>query len=124
MPMLIALALACGPQELRFTTSVEGCRDITFEADADPTLEYSAVDPVQVWLNGVWLPEDSVLDATVTADRGVISVDETWSEGASEEDFCLAPTVTFEGAAAGRYEVFWYRDGASVAYDSVVFEVE
>jgi hypothetical protein len=124
MPVLLTLLLACGPQELQFATSVEGCKDITFDEGGDPTLEYSASEPVQVWLNGVWLPEDSVLDASVTTDGDIIEVSESWSEGTSEDVFCLAPTVTFEDAGSGRYEVFWFRDGASVAYDSVVFEVE
>lgn len=124
MPVLLTLLLGCGPQELQFTTSVEGCRDVSFDQEADPSLEYSAEDPVQVWLNGVWLPEDSVLDASVSTDGSIIEVSESWTEGSSEDVFCLAPTVTFEDAGSGRYEVFWYRDGASVAYDSVVFEVE
>lgn len=124
MPILLTLLLACGPQELQFVTSVEGCQDISFDETADPTLEYSAEEPVAVWLNGVWLPQDSVLDASVSTDGGIISVTEAWSEGTSEDTFCFAPTVTFEDAGSGRYEVFWYRDGQDVAYDSVVFEVE
>ncbi len=124
MPILLTLLFACGPSELQFATSVEGCKDISFDDDADPTLEYSAADPVQVWMNGVWLPEDSVLDASVSTDGGIIEVTESWSEGSSEDIFCLAPTVTFEDAGSGRFEVFWFRDGSSVAYDSVVFEVE
>jgi len=124
MPILLSLLLACGPQPLEFTTSVEGCRDVSFDEAADPTLDYSVDDPVQVWLNGVWLPDDSVLDASVSYEDGIIVVSEAWTEGTSATTFCFAPTVTFEDAGSGRYEVFWYRDGQDIAFDSVVFEVE
>lgn len=124
MPILLSLLFACGPQPLEFTTSVEGCRDVSFDEAAEPTLDYSVDAPVQVWLNGVWLPDDSVLDASVSYEDGIIAVSEAWTEGTSETTFCFAPTVTFEGAGSGRYEVFWYRDGQDIAFDSVVFEVE
>ena len=124
MPILLSLLLACGPQPLEFTTTVEGCRNVSFDETVEPTLDYSVDEPVQVWLNGVWLPEDSVLDASVSYEDGIIAVREAWTAGTSGDTFCFAPTVTFEDADTGRYEVFWYRDGLDIAFDSVVFEVE
>ena len=124
MPILLSLVLACAPQALEFSTSVEGCRDVSFDETVEPTLDYSLDEPVQVWLNGVWLPEDSVLDATVSYEDGIIAVREAWTEGAAADPFCFAPTVTFDDAGSGRYEVFWYRNGQDIAFDSVVFEVE
>ena len=124
MPIILSLFFACGPQPLEFTTSVEGCQDVEFDQTVEPTLEYSVGDPVRVWLNGVWLPQDSVLDASVSSENGIIAVSEAWTEGTSEDTFCFAPTVTFQDAGAGRYEVFWYRDGDDIAFDSIVFEVE
>ena len=124
MILILATMLACKPQPLTFVTSAEGCQSINFDERGDPTLESSVDDPVQVWLNGVWLPDDSVLSAEVTADGDLISVVENWEEGESLTELCFAPTVTFEGAEAGRFEVFWYRGDADIAYDSVVLTVE
>ena len=89
MPIILSLLFACGPQPLEFATSVEGCQDVEFDQTAEPTLEYSAEDPVQVWLNGVWLPQDSVLDASVSSEDGIIAVSEAWTEGASKTPSAL-----------------------------------
>ncbi len=126
MPFLLpALLLGCAPQTLTFVLSEGDCTDVDFNTREDPVLVHDISDAGDiVYLNYVWLPDDSEMNGEVTSDGRRIDVREAWIEGSSDTEACFAPTLTLEDPPKGQYQVFWFRDDSDIAYDSVLFEIE
>jgi hypothetical protein len=127
LALFAVLALGCGPQELRVSSTAEGCTDYDPASPPAEAIEV-AVDANYVRVSHVPVYEncDGEFTPEVDTDGDVITVREYWTlpDDAGTCETCFEPTVTLKDPDAGKYELSWYVGDGEIPLDTVAFEVE
>lgn len=125
MTFALLLLAACGG-EVTLTPGQDGCTDYDFDNPAESEVGFEVSGSSgRVWRNYALLEQTGLLfDPIIDVSGNTVSVYEQWAGGESDDAFCYAPYVAFEGLE-GKMTVDWYlADGDTVPFDSVEIEGE
>ncbi len=126
MTLALLLLAACTGQ-VTLTPGQDGCTDYDFANPADSTIEseVSADGSGRVWRTYAVQEQTGLFfDPEIVVGGSVVEVYEKWTGGETDDAFCYAPWVAFEGLS-GKMTVEWYLEpGDGVPFDSVDVEAK
>jgi hypothetical protein len=117
--------VVCGG-EVTLKPGQDGCTDYDFDNPAESEVDFEvAGGSGRVFRTYALLEQTGLLfDPVIDVGGNTVSVYERWTGGESDDAFCYAPYVAFEGLE-GKLTVDWFlADGDTVPYDSVEIEAE
>lgn len=125
MTLALLLLTACASQ-VTLTPGQDGCTDYDFQNPATSEVEFDlAGSSGRVWRTYALLDQTGLLfDPVIEIAGNTVEVYEQWTGGETDDAFCYAPYVAFEGLD-GKMTVDWFlAPGDSVPYASVDVEAD
>ena len=118
--MLLLITLGCGLGTVDVSIDAPACSDWVFGEDfGDPevTVEYSETE-INVVREGVFMDCNARFDPAITAEGGMVSVEEAW-EG-EEGDCCFSPEVVLTTERGGPLLIQWFDAAGSEVYSQEI----